>query len=177
MEKDPKEFLNYVTKKLDLIDHLKDIDSGFSQIRDKLEDTWNEYKRSTFEYLERLTRTISVVKKKHEELSSAFTILSSHIDSLKFKIDREFITLTIKLNEIEKEKINIRDKFYELIKNILNEEEILVLETVVELSRRFRMIWVEQIYSILDIDSNKIDEILSKLVREGYLKQGVSLAV
>jgi len=181
LEEDPKEFLNYVTKEPDLIDHLKDISSGFSQIKNDLEDIWNEYKRSTLEYLKHLTRTINVVKKKHKELSSIFATLLSYINSLKLKIDGEFIALTIKLSEMEKEKIKIRDKFYELIKNILNRDEILVLETVVELSRRSRMIWVEQIYGIikskLNIDSNKINEILSKLVREGYLKLGVSLAV
>ncbi len=181
LEEDPKEFLNYVTKKLDLINHLKDIDSGFSRIRDDLEDTWNEYKQRILEYFNRLTKTINVVRKKHEELSSDLKHLLSDIDQLKTEIDVEFTMLTIKLSEIEKKKTDIRDKFYELIKNVLNEKEILVLETVVELSRGSKTIWVEQIYDIikskLDIDSNKVDEILSKLVREGYLKLGVSLAV
>jgi len=179
LEEDPKEFLNYVTREPDLIDHLKDVSSGLNQIKDELVDIWNSYKRSTLEYLERLTRTINVVKRKHKELSSRLATLLNDIDLLKFKIDGEFITLTIKLSKIEKEKINLRNKFYEPIKNILNEEEVLVLETVVELSRRSGMIWVEQIYNErkLNIDSHKIDEILLKLVKEGYLKLGVSLAV
>jgi|GEM_PF-3873227 len=44
---------------------------------------------------------------------------------------------------------------------------------VIELSRRSGII----IKSKLNIDSNEIDKILSKLVKEGYLKLGVSLAV
>ena len=181
LKKDPKEFLNYVTKELNLIDQLGVIGSDLNQIKDGLEDTWDEYKQRTLEYLEHLAKTINIITKKHKELVPDSASLLRYINSLKFKIDGESITLTIKLSEIEKEKTNIRNKFYELIKNILNEEEIVVLESVVKLSKSSKIIWIEQIYSTvknkLDIDSNKIDEVVSKLVREGYLKLGVSLAV
>ena len=183
LEEDPKEFLNYVTKELDLIDHLKDIGSGFSQIRDNLEDTWNEYKQSTFRYLERLTKVIEIITKKQKDLSpNLVSTLSNDINSLRSKVDREFITLEIKLSEIEEKKRNIRSKFYNLVRNILNNEEILILETIVELSKlkgkRRRTTWIEikEIKNRLrNVESDEVNRILAKLVKEGYLRIGVSL--
>ena len=176
--KDPKEFLEYVTKK-DLVGCLKNLTFEFTQIKDEIEEIWDEYKHKTLDYLKHLKKTISVIEKRHKELSSGFATLLGEIEVLEGRADREFITMAIKLSEIENKKINIRNKFYELIRAVLNEEEIVILETIIKLSKSSEIIWVEKVLKSIEgkADPSKIDEILLKLVREGYLKLGVSLAV
>jgi hypothetical protein len=68
-------------------------------------------------------------------------------------------------------------EFLDLIKKVLTEHEILILDLLIEMSKQNKVLWYDDIHkqSGLTIDSSEIDEILNKFVSDGYLKIGYNL--
>jgi hypothetical protein len=79
-------------------------------------------------------------------------------------------------------KNQIHRSFYELIKPILEEEEVKLLELVVKKTKQEGREWLseQELYQItsseLNIQLEKADKILQKLIEQGLLKKGVSLS-
>jgi len=177
---DPNRLLESLEKELDLIKYLDGIMIRSEDLIDELNEIWDEYTQKTLEYLRDLSQLIDIVYKKHSELD--VSKLLDKIDVIRFKIvDTEFITSTAKLSEIESEKESIKNEFYKKIKIILGEKELVVLESVVEMCKKSKVIWIDQLVNKVKekskFDNSEVYEIVIKLVKDGYLNLGVSLTI
>ncbi|MCS7123034.1 MAG: hypothetical protein RMJ17_00435, partial [Candidatus Aenigmarchaeota archaeon] len=175
LEKNPKEVLEYSTS---LNKQLGIMEEELNKIKIYADEIFDEYKQQIIDSLENLIKIIEILRKKHSGLSLLSDLLSK-IENLKSKIDLDLTRIPHEFHasDIEKERKNIRDTFYELIKSILTEEEISVLESIVELSKIDKIVWIEKIVEVESIDRNRLYEILLKLGKNGYLKTGFSLHI
>ncbi|MCD6357360.1 MAG: hypothetical protein J7L75_02155 [Thermoproteales archaeon] len=178
--RDPNEFLREM-KSNNIVKCLNDMMEDLDDIYTTLEDYWRTYQTTAQNYIQLLRDLIKVISKKHKEID--FNSLESSIIVFETMIQPEdFILLTRKLSELENRREEIRNKFYQLIKGILSKNELTVLETIVELSKKRKWIKLETLHSKLKEKNNKlqtkeINEIIGKLKREGYLKIGIGLTL
>jgi hypothetical protein len=81
------------------------------------------------------------------------------------------------LKKLHETIISCNSEFLDLIKRVLTENEISILDLLIELSKQNNVIWYDDIHKQpgLTIDSSEIDKILHKFVSDGYLKIGYNL--
>lgn len=170
-----------------ILENLKSEKNKIKEIKEEINEIWQEYRIEVEKSLETLKELVKILEKKHTSLKNNLIIIFNDIDRLQQIIEpEELILLTRSAEEIEKTKTELGNKFYEIVKTVIQKEEVTILEIVVTnyikfAEGKFKVVWKEEIYKgakeKLGIEEEKVDKILSKLEKEGFIKTGITLSV
>jgi len=171
-----------------LLQKMKNLRSMLKSLAEKIEKAkplidkaWSTYTKESGKYIDNIEYTLELLKK-HYTISNVKEIMAG-LKKIRENVNiKEIRNLKLKLNEIEQMKNQIHQIFYELIKPVLKEEEIKLLELVVKKTKQEEREWLsdQELYQIasseLSIQPEKADKILQKLIEQGLLKKGISLS-
>jgi hypothetical protein len=160
---------------------LKSLTEKMEKAKPSIDKAWSTYTKELGNYIDNIVYTLELLKK-HYTISNDQEIMSG-LKKIRENVNvKEVRDLKLKLNEIEQMKNQIHQSFYELIKPVLKEEEIKLLELVVKKIKQEEREWLsdQELYQIaldeLNIQPEKADKILQKLIEQGFLKKGISLS-
>jgi hypothetical protein len=159
---------------------LEKVTKKIESIRSSVERAWSTYAIEVGKYIDNIEYTLQLLKKHYQlDVKEIIGELQKIRKSISIK---DASNLQLKLSEIEQTKNKIHQSFYKLIKPMLEENEVKLLELVVKKSREEGKEWLseQELYQImsseLNIQLEEANKILQKLVEQGVLKKGISLS-
>ncbi len=153
------------------------------QVKDEkssIDKAWSKYSRDSIEYLDNTEYILRLLEKRYGiNIGEVVTELRKIRESISVG---QILNLKLRLSEIEHMKTQLRQYFYEVIKPVLKEKELQLLELLVKKTRLEGKEWWsnQELYQIakneLGIQSEETEEILQKLIEQGLFRRGVSLS-
>jgi len=163
-----------------LSEELKNLTKKIESAKSPVEKFWSTYAMESSKYIDNIECTLELLKKHYPlDVKEIMVDLEKIRENISIKDVRN---LKLKLSEIEQMKNQIHQNFYKLIKPILEEDEVKLLELVVKKNKQEGKEWLseQELYQImsseLNIQPEKVSKILQKLVEKGLLKKGISLS-
>lgn len=168
-----------------IIEELKNRATNLESIKSHVDEIWLNYRSKVETYIETQNKIIKAIEKRNEENRNK-KIQKKEIADLKINIEilgdevkpKDIITIK-KASEIEKIRLSIRQKLYDILKTVLDKEEVDVLEIIASASD---VCWKEKLYKDLEekklkIEDKRLNEILQKLENEGFIRIGITLSI
>jgi hypothetical protein len=161
---------------------LEDLKKRIEDAKSPIDKAWSRYAKELNEYIGNIEYTLNLLEKYYEiDVEEITAELREIRETVNIK---GVLDLKLKLSEIEQMKNQIHQNFYELVKNqkILEEMELKLLELVVKKIKQEGKVWLsdQELYQVarseLNIQPEKADKVLQKLIEQGLLKKGVSLS-
>jgi hypothetical protein len=163
-----------------LSEELKNLTKKIESAKSPVEKFWSTYAMESSKYIDNIEYTLELLKKHYSlDVKEIMVDLEKIRENISIKDVRN---LKLKLSEIEQMKNQIHQNFYKHIKPILEEDEVKLLELVVKKNKQEGKEWLseQELYQImsseLNIQPEKVNKILQKLVEKGLLKKGISLS-
>jgi hypothetical protein len=159
---------------------LENLTKKIENTRSSIERAWSTYAIEVGKYIDNIEYTLQLLKKHYPlDVKEIMVELEKIRKSIGIKDVRN---LQLKLSEIEQMKSKIHQSFYKLIRPVLEEKEVKLLELVVKKTRQEGKEWLseQELYQVmsseLNIQLEEVNKILQKLVEHGFLRKGISLS-
>jgi len=176
----------YLENPQSILRKIKDLRIRIDDLREKLvhgesliNSKWKEYVNATKDFISNIEDILGLLQRLSLDVGKSMNRLNVIRKYIKAKRITE---LDLKLSELEQMKNKVREILYESLKEVLTNVELQLIEFLVRKLRREKRRWlpVEDIYQFakaeLQIDPSKATELLRKLIKQGILREGISLA-
>jgi hypothetical protein len=161
-------------------DGILKIDRGIKDAETQVNEAWRDYLEETKVFVDDLKSFLDLLAKKKIKISQK--PVQERLDKLEGIIDiKDVRGLSYRLSELEEIKDETRKDFYKAIEPVLKETEVKVLQLIMSKTKAERRPWLSNtelrqiVQKQLKIEPKSLDEIVQKLIREGFLKPGISL--
>ncbi|MEM2129043.1 MAG: hypothetical protein QXZ70_00440 [Candidatus Bathyarchaeia archaeon] len=164
----------------DAQEEIMKLDESLKKTETEANNAWRDYLTEVENFVDDLENFLALVTKKKIKISQK--TVQERLGKLKeitnIKLAKE---LSFRLSEIEELKDETRKDFYKAIEPVLAETEVKVLQLIMNKAKAERMPWLSNtelrqiVKKELKIEPKKLDQIVAKLIREGFLKPGISL--
>jgi copper chaperone CopZ len=141
---------------------------------------WRSYVVEVKNFVEELDGFLALLIQKKVKVSPK--LIQNKLSKLKEIVNIKNVTeSSFKLSEIEEIKEETRKDFYKAIEPILTEVEVKLLQLIIKITKTEGRLWLskDELYQKtqkeLKIKTKEFDQIVEKLIEEGFLKPGISL--
>ncbi|MEM1574159.1 MAG: hypothetical protein QXI49_06770 [Candidatus Methanomethylicaceae archaeon] len=159
---------------------LDDFEGRIKREELSIKESWFKYSRELQNYIDNIDFILRLLEKRYNVNIKEFI---TELKEIQKDINVDHVRkVKLKLSEIEQKKNQIHQKLYEIIKPILDEKELQILELVVKKIRLEKKEWLpnQELYKIakekMGIQSREVEEILQKLTEKGLFRKGISLS-
>lgn len=146
-----------------------------------LQESWMDYKNNIIRFIQNTNTMIEFLSKKYEvdfeDVKKIISILESRVNY------NNIIKIEFKISEIDELKSLLKNKFYEIIKNIMSEEIYAVLESTIIILHNEKREWliIEELIKRIQVQTGFQETIiksnLQQLIIQGFFKEGISLSI
>lgn len=170
-----------------LLQKLRSLRSALEQLTERirkeipsLDEKWYKYAQEKGELIANMEYLEEILQKYYK---IDVTKIKANLSKLQEIIyTKQLRNVKLRLSEIEQIKEEAHKKFQEVIKTVLEEKELQLLELLVKKTRAERAEWIpiHELQKIaekeLDLQQEETNQILRKLIEQRVLKEGISLA-
>jgi len=162
-------------------DALSELDKDIKKREEEADEAWSGYMEETEVFIEDLNSFLTLLRKKKYKIS--YKPIEEKLTSLEENISvKDVRKLSFKLSELEEIKEEARKSFYKAIEPVLSEKDVKILQLIMNKTKVEGRAWLSNTVLCqiakkdLQLEPKELDQILQKLIKEGFLKPGISLS-